>query len=343
MLAEAIDCKRLRHALEAVDLAALATPLLAHAQHIYQTHPHGDWKKWQSIIAQLTTIAPVPTITPIYDFNRHAIRIGSRQDYNRTVRTAIKNLLLELQPWRKGPFELFGILIDSEWHANLKWERLAGKISALHGRRILDVGCGNGYYLWRMLGEQASFALGIDPSQLFIAQFNALKLYCPDISAFVLPLTSEQFLRCNEEVGAGGERVGFDSVFSMGVLSHRSKPREHLRELFQFARRGGELVIETLVVDGNRDTMLVIEGRYAKMRNVYSLPSALALEHWLQRIGLTDIRLLDISQTTTAEQRITEWMQFESLADFLDPADSNKTVEGYPAPQRAIFVCRKPH
>ncbi|MEY8213807.1 MAG: DUF1698 domain-containing protein, partial [Colwellia sp.] len=28
----------------------------------------------------------------------------------------------------------------------------------------------------------------------------------------------------------------------------------------------------------------------------------------------------------------------QSLSDFLDPQDKNKTIEGYPAPQRAIFI-----
>ncbi len=241
-----------------------------------------------------------------------------------------------MNPWRKGPFELFGVRIDSEWRSNLKWERLAATIR-LRNRRVLDVGCGNGYYLWRMLGQGARIALGIDPGQLFIAQFNALKRYCPDRPAFVLPLKSAQF-----PVDTGAGDAGFDTLFSMGVLSHRRDPHGHLRELLAFARPGGELIVETLVVDGDADTVLIPPGRYAKMRNVHAIPSPLALEAWLRNSGATDIRLLDASRTTTAEQRATEWMQFESLANFLAPADTTKTLEGHPAPQRAIFFCRRP-
>ncbi|MEW8068099.1 MAG: DUF1698 domain-containing protein, partial [Candidatus Thiodiazotropha endolucinida] len=45
--------------------------------------------------------------------------------------------------------------------------------------------------------------------------------------------------------------------------------------------------------------------------------------------------------TTIEEQRATEWMRFESLADYLDPADRSLTIEGYPAPRRAVFVARQ--
>ncbi len=56
----------------------------------------------------------------------------------------------------------------------------------------------------------------------------------------------------------------------------------------------------------------------------------------------TSQRIADVCVTTTEEQRRTEWMVTESLADFLDPNDRSKTVEGYPAPQRAVLIARKP-
>jgi tRNA (mo5U34)-methyltransferase len=187
-----------------------------------------------------------------------------------------------------------------------------------------------------MLGQGAAVALGIDPTRLFIAQFNALKRYGPEYPAFVLPLKSEQFLA---DRNAG--YPGFDTVFSMGILYHRRDPVEHIQELVDFVRPGGELIIETLVVDGNEDAILNPAARYAKMRNVWSIPSVLALEAWCQQSGLVDIELIDVSKTTANEQRATEWMEFESLTDFLDPEDSNRTIEGHPAPQRAIMLCRR--
>jgi tRNA (mo5U34)-methyltransferase len=74
------------------------------------------------------------------------------------------------------------------------------------------------------------------------------------------------------------------------------------------------------------------------MRNVWFIPSTAMLENWLRRCGYRDIRTVDVTPTTIAEQRSTEWMTFESLADFLDPADTRLTIEGHPAPQRAVLV-----
>ena len=332
-----IDQNGLRRALESAGLGKLAAPLMTGAQRACQLNPHGDREKWQGVVERLPDLTASSR-----DFTRPAIRIGDPRDCDDETRARIKELLLRLKPWRKGPFELFGVTIDGEWRANLKWRRLAKKITSLRGRRVLDVGCGNGYYLWQMLGQGATIALGIDPGQLFIAQFNALKRYCPDCPAFVLPLTSEQFPAGNDAGDFGGLGDGFDTVFSLGVLSHRRDPHAHLRELMNFTRPGGELVVETLVMDGDKNTVLFPAGRYAKMRNAHAIPSPLALEEWLRQSGATDIQLLDVSKTTTAEQRVTEWMQFESLADFLDPKDATKTIEGHPAPHRGIFLCRRP-
>lgn len=330
-----VDIASLREALDSVDLAPLATPLIESSQSVYRSNPHGLWEKWLNIIAQCNEIVSPSDTTLTHDFAREAVQIAGIQktkqaDHEKQAR--LKQLLLQLDPWRKGPFDFFGMLIDSEWRSNLKWDRVVEKISPLRGKRILDVGCGNGYYLWRMLGEGASLALGIDPTQLFIAQFDLLKRYCSDSPAFILPLKSEQF-PCTAD---------FDTVFSMGVLAHRRDPHAHLQELQNFTQPGGEVVLETLVVDGEQDYVFVPEGRYAKMRNVYCVPSPLTVEKWLKESGAIDIQFINTNKTTSDEQRVTEWMQFESLADFLDPTDENKTIEGHPAPQRAIFVCRKP-
>jgi len=83
-------------------------------------------------------------------------------------------------------------------------------------------------------------------------------------------------------------------------------------------------------------------GRYAKMRNVWFLPSIAVMTLWLQRCGFTEIACVDVSSTSFEEQRSTEWMRFESLADFLDPNDRSKTAEGHPAPVRAIFTATRP-
>jgi len=98
--------------------------------------------------------------------------------------------------------------------------------------------------------------------------------------------------------------------------------------------------LETLVVEGNDSAMIIPEDRYAKMRNVWFIPSTQTLRRMLARAGFSEISIVDVTATTTTEQRSTKWMTFESLANFLDPADSSRTIEGYPAPIRAIAIAR---
>ena len=236
-------------------------------------------------------------------------------------------------PWRKGPYSLYGVDIETEWRSDFKWDRLLPHISPLKDRLVLDVGCGNGYHLWRMVGEGAKLAVGIDPTTLFLFQFETVrKLLNDDQRAHLLPLGIEQLpdLEC------------FDTVFSMGVLYHRRSPIDHLYQLKGQLAQGGELILETIVIDGDANTVLVPHDRYGQMRNVYFFPSALALKGWLEKCGFVDVNIVDIATTTTEEQHKTSWIATNSLEDFLDPTDPSKTIEGYPAPKRAVLVAKKP-
>ncbi len=285
---------------------------------------HGDLPRWQAALAAL------PDLRPEQIELQQEVRLEGPCSPARQQQ--LEQALRGLIPWRKGPFRLFGLHIDTEWRSDWKWQRVAPHIN-LNGKQVLDVGCGNGYYLWRMLGAGARCAIGIDPNWLFFCQFNAIKHYLPDCNAWQLPLMSEELPARLE---------GFDCVFSMGVLYHRRSPIDHLLELKDCLVRGGELVLETLVVAGDEFTALVPEDRYAQMRNVWFLPSVPALERWLRRTGFTDVRCVDISTTSLEEQRSTHWMHFQSLPEFLDPQDPGQTIEGLPAPTRAILLARKP-
>jgi tRNA (mo5U34)-methyltransferase len=246
--------------------------------------------------------------------------------------SALEPLLKKLHPWRKGPYHIHGVHIDTEWRSDWKWDRVKPHIQPLKDRFVLDVGCGNGYHCWRMAGEGAALAVGIDPSPIYICQFFAMQHFLKNRHAWVLPLGIEDV---PDTPGT------FDTVFSMGVLYHRKSPAEHIQRLRSFLRPGGELVLETLVVDGPAGHALIPEGRYARMRNVHAIPAVLTLERWLLENGLHDVRTVDITSTSTEEQRATDWMTFESLSDFLDPADPAKTVEGYPAPKRAVVIASR--
>jgi tRNA (mo5U34)-methyltransferase len=171
--------------------------------------------------------------------------------------------------------------------------------------------------------------VGVDPTQLFLMQFEMVRHCLGAHPLFVLPLTLEQLPPTSK---------CFDTLFSMGVFYHRRSPFDHLFALRDRLRPGGELVLETLVIPGEQGEVLVPEDRYAKMRNVWFLPSVSTLVGWLQRAGFEEVGVVDVSPTTTAEQRATDWMRFESLRDFLDPDDPKRTIEGYPSPLRAILV-----
>ena len=287
---------------------------------------YGDLKRWRESMRALPELSASA-------INLDSAYVGAEGNITDTTSADLERALRGLHPWRKGPFSLFGVDIDTEWRSDFKWERLANAISPLQGRRVLDVGCGSGYHCWRMRGAGASEVIGIDPTPLFVLQFKAIQKYLGDSTVHVLPLTLEQ-LPPKLQV--------FDTVFSMGVLYHRRSPIDHLTDLRDTLVPGGELVLETLVVEGDEQTVFVPPGRYARMGNVWFLPSPEALKLWLSKVGFRDIKLVDVSQTSVEEQRSTDWMTFHSLANFLDPEDPNKTIEGHPAPRRAILTAQLP-
>ncbi|MEF3191212.1 MAG: DUF1698 domain-containing protein, partial [Campylobacterales bacterium] len=73
----------------------------------------------------------------------------------------------------------------------------------------------------------------------------------------------------------------------------------------------------------------------------YFIPTIAALRNWLTRSGFVDIKVLATKPTDTTEQRKTEWINGQSLEDFLDPIDPSKTIEGYPAPRRVYIQARR--
>lgn len=309
-------------------LAPWAEQLPAQVARGLSPRRHGDLPRWAAALAALPELSPARVL-----LDQPAVTAVGEAPLPATVSEQLRQALLQLCPWRKGPFELFGIHIDTEWRSDWKWERLRRAIAPLAGRRVLDVGCGSGYHCWRMLGEGAHEVIGIDPSPLFVLQFLAVQRYLQQPAVAVLPMPLES-------LPAGLQ--AFDTVFSMGVLYHRRSPFDHLIALRDCLRPGGELVLETLVVEGPEGTALVPQGRYARMGNVWFLPACDTLAGWLRKVGFTDVRVVDISVTSTQEQRRTEWMPFHSLAEFLDPDDSERTLEGYPAPRRAVMLARRP-
>jgi tRNA (mo5U34)-methyltransferase len=283
-------------------------------------HPHGDLPRWRAAIEAL------PLSPASASLDQSMPELGAALDDPAKLRV----LLMELHPWRKGPLQLGGLSIDTEWRSDLKWDRVAPHID-LAGHKVLDIGCGNGYFGLRMLGAGAELVVGIDPTLIFVMQWLACRHFSGDIPSYVLPLGIEDL----PEIP-----VGFDTVFSMGVLYHRRDPVHHLRRIHDLLKKeGSTMVLETLVLPKGREhEELVPRGRYARMPNVWSIPGTSLLQQWVRSAGFREVNIVDVSPTSTGEQRSTEWMKFESLDKSLDPLDKARTIEGLPAPVRAVII-----
>jgi tRNA (mo5U34)-methyltransferase len=283
-----------------------------------KTCAHGDLPRW------LETISGLPEGDAYTKLDGHTPVLGQVVENQQPL----QKLLMELHPWRKGPLQLGGVRIDTEWRSDWKWNRLEPHLD-LNGHRVLDIGCGNGYFGLRMLANGARLVVGIDPTMVFVMQWLAMQRFSAGLNNYVLPLGIEDLPT---------DTSGFDSVFSMGVLYHRRQPVEHLEQLKRLTRPGGQLVLETLVLEGPGKRILEPKGRYARMRNVHAIPTLAVLHHWLAQAGLPHARVLDVSRTSAEEQRSTQWMTFESLSECLDPDDPTLSIEGYPAPVRAALL-----
>lgn len=301
----------------------LAQTLKQHLDFLLDTGRHGDWHKWALAVQQLPELQQIEA-----QLQNPACGLKAHCHEPELLREG----LLQLHPWRKGPFQIADVVVDAEWRSDWKWQRIEPLLPDLQGQHIIDIGSGNGYYLLRMLGLGAASVLGVDPSPLTCWQFESIKRYLPELAGWVFPAGIEQ-------LPPGLEY--FDMAFSMGVLYHRKSPIDHLQELAGLVKSGGYLLLETLIIEGDEQQVLVPKGRYARMRNVWFIPSTAALSLWLQRCGWRVVAVGEEYPTLPEEQRSTEWMRFESLPQCLNADNPELTVEGYPAPKRVAILAQK--
>lgn len=239
----------------------------------------------------------------------------------------IRQIALDVKPWRKGPFRINELFIDSEWQSFVKFNLLKPYLSALSGKVVADIGCNNGYYMFKMLEFSPAKLVGFDPSIRAFLQFRLLNALAK------MPINYE--LLGVESVPNYAHK--FDIIFCLGVIYHRSDPVKMLKQLKLSLNKGGVVFLDTLYIDDEREIALVPRQTYSKIANIYFVPSVLALRNWCERAGFSSFEVLAKKATDTFEQRQTAWSEGYSLANFLNKADKNFTCEGYPAPQR-VYV-----
>ncbi len=287
------------------------------------------WKNVEPWYLQLQEACKIKKDNLVIDYGDW-FSVGLKDDLTQEEQEVILQTAKKLIPWRKGPFKVFGLEIDSEWQSNIKYN-LIRPFFNLKDKVVADIGCNNGYYMFRMLEDKPKRLIGFDPSPLTLHQFEFINHFVKsDIIYEMLGVEHLEFYNHK-----------FDFIFMLGVLYHRPDPVGTLKSLARGLNSKGEILIDTFMIDGDEEMCLTPNKRYSKIPNIYFIPTIPALKNWLERAGFEDIEVLATTVTTTDEQRKTEWSFDQSLEDFLDPNDSSKTVEGYPAPKRVYMKARK--
>ena len=256
--------------------------------------------------------------------------VGKKEDLTNDEYEVIVETAKKLIPWRKGPFKIFGLEIDSEWQSNIKYNLIRPYFN-LKDKIVADIGCNNGYYMFRMLEDKPKRLIGFDPSPLTLHQFEFINHFVK--SDIVYEMFGVEHLEFYNHK--------FDFIFMLGVLYHRPDPVGTLKSLARGLNSKGEILIDTFMIDGEDEICLTPNKRYSKIPNIYFIPTIPALKNWLERAGFENIEVLATTVTTSEEQRKTEWSFDQSLEDFLDENDKTKTVEGYPAPKRVYVKATK--
>jgi len=286
-----------------------------------------EWKNIAPIKAALDALAPAKVQS--YELG-DTITITLEEEYSKKHLKEIENIAKMMFPWRKGPFKIDSLFIDSEWQSFIKYKIIKPHFN-LNEKVVADVGCNNGYYMFRMLTQNPKKLVGFDPSSLFNLQFDFINHFInSEITYELLGIEHIEFYEHK-----------FDTIFCLGVLYHRSDPIGSLKSLFRSLNKNGELILDTFMIDGEDDICLTPKDRYSKIPNIYFIPTINALKNWCYRAGFKEVEVLAIKETNLEEQRKTEWINSQSLNDFLDPSNPTLTVEGYPAPKRVYIKALK--
>ena len=263
--------------------------------------------------------------TDFLDLSGDVVRIGRADELDVDERKKVLDCLRVFMPWRKGPFDIFGIEVDAEWRSERKWNRVLPILPDLSGKVIADIGCNNGYYMFRMADHRPRLVIGFEPYLQHYCAFKALNGFA-GLDQLTIELLGVEHIALFE--------ASFDVIFLMGILYHRVSPVEVLKDVKTALRSGGTLIVESQGIPGDAPIALFPEKTYAKVPGTFFVPTGACLVNWLKRAGFSKVELFCSHPMSNLEQRRTEWMVFESFDDFIDANNPAFTVEGYPAPVR---------
>ncbi|MFB2934517.1 tRNA 5-methoxyuridine(34)/uridine 5-oxyacetic acid(34) synthase CmoB [Aerosakkonemataceae cyanobacterium BLCC-F154] len=267
-----------------------------------------------------------------FDFSDSVVKIGRKEELSPEQQQSFWQSLKAFCPWKKGPFELFGINIDAEWRSDWKWERILPYIQFLENRKVADIGCHNGYFMFRMAEQKPDCVIGFEPVAKHFWNFQLIQNIVRQENLFFELL--------------GVEHIDFypnffDTIFCLGILYHHPDPIGLLTKMKQALSPKGEIIIDCQGIPGELPVSLTPRKRYAQARGIWFLPTQSCLENWLARAGFTQINCFFAAPLSVEEQRRTVWADIDSLQEFLNSDDSSLTIEGYPAPWRYYLIARK--
>lgn len=272
---------------------------------------------------------PAGFISAKCDLNQPAVTIGIDSELTDHQRDSIYQHCRTLMPWKKGPYRLFGIDIDSEWRSDYKWQRLEKRLGNLKEQKVADIGCHNGYFMFRLASTDAKLIIGFDPNARWYFKFHFLQRFTQLPQLYYEPFGVEH-LDLYENF--------FDTVLCLGILYHQTDPVTILRKIHNSLTTGGRLFVDCQGIAGDDDLVLVPRQKYAGASGQWYLPTRSALSNWLARTNYRNIEVFYDEPLSTDEQRATDWARIASLKNFID---GQQTVEGYPAPRRFYVVAQR--
>jgi len=292
-----------------------------------------SWKKDPKFQIFENAVLRAPDVVPSKkNYRGSVVEFGDQGDLSEAQREDLTAALRAFMPWKKGPFSFFGMEIDAEWRSDLKWSRITGHRSDLSGRKVADIGCHNGYFMFRMLAENPELVIGFEPFAKHFFAFELAQKYARESNLFFELLGVEHMdLYSNF----------FDTIFCLGILYHHQDPVGLLKKMWMALKPGGEIIIDCQGIPGDSPTALMPQSKYAKAKGIWWLPTQLCLKHWMSRSMFRDVECFYSEPLCVDEQRSTAWAPIDSLEQFLDPNDDQKTIEGYPAPWRFYLRARK--